>query len=291
LRPEGCDALIVNPLCWFSWRDPPPPGLSAPQLAEDCFAPADPVVWVVDPGTGALWPYWTGPDTKAWLERLVPGRPVPDRVPAEVRWVLINAHILVNRNHDTRARGEWLHNLRFRAGDFQRGFAIVPHLVPPMQLGALRRYYRCRTRTGSFRMGDGQVDRRYVAHNEPVARYVHEQLTRAMGQIACARVKPSYAYFVGYQSGASLERHIDRPQCEYSITLLIDFTPEPSEQSPWPIKLDARERTIGVWQYLGEALLYRGRQLPHHRDALPRGCSSSSLLLHYVDTNFVGSLN
>src|SRR5271166_440368 len=138
--------------------------------------------------------------------------------------------------------------------------------------------------------GDGQVGRRYAAHNEPVAMYVHEQLTPVVGDIAGTALKPSYAYFVAYQSGSRLERHTDRPQCEYSVTLLIDSTPEPGEQSPWPIKLDTSRGTVAIWQYLGEALLYRGRRLPHHRDRLPQGCSSTSLLLHYVDRRFTGPL-
>jgi hypothetical protein len=123
-----------------------------------------------------------------------------------------------------------------------------------------------------------------------VGQYVHEQLVQAVSEIAGAVIKPSYAYFIAYQSGARLERHTDRPQCEYSITLLIDSTPEPLEQSPWPLKLDTRDRTFAIWQYLGEALLYQGRRLAHHRDTLPRGCSSTSLLLHYVDSSFVGPL-
>jgi hypothetical protein len=140
-------------------------------------------------------------------------------------------------------------------------------------------------------LGDGQVGRRYAAGNEAVARYVQEQLVQATGDIAGATIKPSYAYFVAYQSGATLERHSDRAQCEYSITLLIDSTPEPAEQSPWPIKLVTSRGTVAVWQYLGEALLYRGRRLPHYRDRLPAGCTSTSLLLHYVDKGFSGPLS
>jgi hypothetical protein len=205
-------------------------------------------------------------------------------------WILANAGILVPSNHALRKRGEWLHYRVFRSADFRRGFAVVPHLVPPFQLGALRRYFRHNVRIGSYDLGDGQVERRYVAHNEPIARYIHEQLVCAVSEIAARPVKPSYAYFVAYQSGAKLERHTDRPQCEYSITLLIDATPEPEEQSPWPIKLDTSRGTVRIWQYLGEALFYRGRRLPHHRGRLPSGSTSSSLLLHYVDQGFSGPL-
>jgi hypothetical protein len=147
------------------------------------------------------------------------------------------------------------------------------------------------TRVGGFRRGDGQVELRYTAHNDPVAQYVHEQLTNAVADIVSAAIRPSYSYLVAYQSGARLDRHTDRIQCEYSLTLLIDATPEPTEQSPWPIKLESPNCDIGVWQYLGEALLYRGRHLPHYRDPLPDGHTSTSLLLHYVHADFAGPLS
>jgi hypothetical protein len=291
LRSDEGGPLIVNPLCWFSWHDPPPDNFVAPNLANDSFLRPDWVVWVPDPATGAAWPYWVGPEYTGFLARMAPGQPVLASLPQHIRWVLANADILVTSDHAARKRREWLHYGFFRSADFRTGFTVVPHLVPPFHLGALRRYYRHMIRTGRVRLGDGQVGRRYAAGDETVARYVHEQLVQVVSDIAGTTIKPSYAYFVAYQSGAKLERHTDRPQCEYSITLLIDSTPEPLEQSPWPIKLDTSDGTIGVWQYLGEALLYRGRRLPHYRDPLPAGCSSTSLLLHYVDSTFAGPLS
>jgi hypothetical protein len=291
LKPDEGGPLILNPLCWFSWRGPPSDNLAIPDLADDSFLRPDSVVWVRDSATGAIWPYWAGPEYIGFLAQMAPGQLVSASLPRHVRWVLANADILVSRDHAERKRSESHHYGRFHAADFRKGFVVVPHLIPPLHLGALRRYYRHRTRTGHIMLGDGQVGRRYAAGNETVARYVQEQLVQAAGDIADATIKPSYAYFAAYQSGATLERHTDRAQCEYSITLLIDSTPEPAEQSPWPIKLVTSRGTIAVWQYLGEALLYRGRRLPHYRDRLPAGCTSTSLLLHYVDKGFSGPLS
>jgi hypothetical protein len=248
------------------------------------------MVWVPDAATGAVWPYWIGSEYMTWMARMAPGQPVSALLPTHVSWVLSRADILVTSDHLTQRRGEWMHYRTFRASDFRNGYVSLPNLIPAFHLGAMRRYYRHNVRAGRFELGDSQVKRRYTAHNEPIARYVHKQLTQAISEIAGAAVKPSYAYFVAYQSGAKLERHTDREQCEYSVTLLLDATPEPLEQSPWPIKLDTRRGTIGFWQYLGEALLYRGRRLAHHRDRLQAGHSSSSLLLHYVDSEFPGPL-
>jgi hypothetical protein len=59
---------------------------------------------------------------------------------------------------------------------------------------------------------------------------------------------------------------------------------------PWPIQLDIPDGALRIWQYLGDSLLYRGRFLPHYRDELPEGFTSTSLLLHYVDHGFDGSI-
>ncbi len=283
-------ATMVNPGCCFSWRGQAPGGPLPPALAADAFMPSDYIVWAPDRATLVTWPYWIGADLLPFVERLEPGRPAPRDLPERVRWILALADILVPPEQGVGGRGEWLHYLPYRAGSFREGFVVIPHLIPPFHLGALRLYYRRKVRAGSFVFGDGQVARRYAGHNEPLAAFVQAQLAGVMAEVAAMAIKPSYAYFVAYQDGASLARHTDREQCEYSVTLLVDATPEPIEQVPWPIKLRKLRREFGIWQYLGESLLYRGRALEHSRDPLPGGHTSTSLLLHYVDQDFAGSL-
>jgi hypothetical protein len=45
---------------------------------------------------------------------------------------------------------------------------------------------------------------------------------------------------------------------------------------------------VGADLGLGDALLYRGRELVHYRNPLPEGHHSSSIFLHYVRENFTG---
>jgi hypothetical protein len=284
------DASFVNPRCWFSWTDGPPRDLVPPPLPGDIFASSDSIAWVSDAATGASWPYWIGDGLKPVLERLVPGRPAPGDLSQRLRWTLAMADILVPPDLGAVRRGEWLHYLPYRSRSFYSDIVVLPHLIPPFQLGAIRLYYRRKVRAGDFRLGDEQVTRRFAAHNEPVSRFVQTQLAKAMAEILGKAIKPSYAYFVAYQGGARLAPHIDRDQCEYSMTMLVDVTPEPSEQSPWPIYVADKSKRSAVWQYLGEALLYRGRSLTHWRYPLPPDHTSSSILLHYVDRDFAGSL-
>ena len=72
-----------------------------------------------------------------------------------------------------------------------------------------------------------KVSRRYVAYNEPVARFFHHQITATLRAVAGEPLKPSYVYLASYLSGAELKKHTDREQCEFSVTLCLDFSPEP----------------------------------------------------------------
>jgi hypothetical protein len=146
-------------------------------------------------------------------------------------------------------------------------------------------------RRGMVYLGDNQSSRRYVAHNESVARFFHHQLAKVVSAVAGEPVKPSYVYLASYLSGAELKKHTDREQCEFSVTLSLDFSPEPVRETPWPIRLDTLRGTVTVHQALGDGLVYRGTRVPHYRDTLPEGRTSTSIFFHYVPLDFTGPLN
>jgi hypothetical protein len=173
----------------------------------------------------------------------------------------------------------------------ERGYAPIANLIHPFNLAALRRYYRYAIRRGAIRLGDDQSSRRYVAHNEKVARFFHHQISNAVGAIAGEAIKPSYVYLASYLSGADLKKHTDREQCEFSVTLCLDFSPEPESATSWPIRVDTPEGTVTVYQALGDGLLYRGTKVPHYRDVLGPGHTSTSIFFHYVRADFSGSLD
>ena len=144
-----------------------------------------------------------------------------------------------------------------------------------------------------IRTGDQvlKVAERYRLHSEPVGMFLHPQLALLMSRVAGEPVKPSYLYFASYPPGAALPRHVDREQCEFSISLLIDYSPEPDGPCGWPLFLehpDLPGGVVGADLGLGDAVLYRGRRLVHYREPLPAGHQSSSLFLHYLREGFAG---
>ena len=97
-------------------------------------------------------------------------------------------------------------------------------------------------------------------------------------------------YLASYLSGAELKKHVDRPQCEFSVTLCLDFSPEPDLATPWPIHLETPNGTVTVYQGLGDGLVYRGTTLPHYRRPLGNNQTSTSIFFHYVGSDFDGPL-
>ena len=285
------DRLFFNPRAWFTQIGEPPlesrvlPGLL------DTFALQGSMVWITDPGGGAMRPFWLGAELGRILDDLQPGDPAPSNITPATRNLLSMADVLVAEDYISRRRAEWAESVARWAVAFRgKGYVPVRGLIHPFHIAALRRYYRHRIRVGGFHLGDAQSSRRYVAHNESVARFFHHQLTAAVMAVTGEPVKPSYVYFASYLDGAKLEKHIDREQCEFSITLCLDYSPEPPRAAPWPIHLQTPRGQVTVFQALGDGLLYRGGELPHFRDVLPKGHTSTSLFFHYVRTDFTGSL-
>jgi len=174
---------------------------------------------------------------------------------------------------------------------FAMGFATLRDFIHPFQLAALRRYYRYQVRVGAFGLGDLQSPLRYVVHNDPVARFFHRQLAAAVSDVVGYRLRPSYVYLGAYQPGAQLPRHTDRRECEITMAVCIDYSPEPDRETSWPLQLDTHLGLIGIYQALGDGLIYPGTVLPHLRGVLPPDCSSTSLFFHFVSVDYDGSLD
>jgi hypothetical protein len=250
------------------------------------------IAWVLDPITKSLRPFWLGPR----LEAVVAGMRARDSVPASISWddkaLLAAAGIFELQNETEQPQSERKQFAQQSTQQFrERGYCPLGNLIHPFHIAALRRYYRHAIRAGNIRLGDEQSSRRYVAHNESVVRFFHHQIANAVASVAGEAIKPSYVYLASYLRGAELKKHIDRAQCEFSVTLCLDFSPEPKLATSWPIHLDTPQGTVTVYQALGDGLVYRGTKVPHYRSPLAAGHTSTSIFFHYVPADFEGPLD
>ncbi|MFD9354655.1 sulfotransferase family protein [Streptomyces sp. NPDC060031] len=252
----------------------------------DRFLPDLPILWTDDPGTGALAPFWTSFEEFWVLRALVPGRPLPPNLPPRLRTALARAGALgsAERRARTAARADAV--VAAAAADFEHAdMCRIDHMVHPRHREALLDYYEQLIATGSWPLGDAQVTGRYGWQNESLSRFFHHQFRPLVGRIAGRPVRPSYSYVSAYRGGAVLGRHVDREQCEYTVSLLLGES-GPGIEGGWPLHLGTPRGEVSVVQRPGQAVLFRGTRLPHGRPPLPDGSTHTSLLFHYVPAEF-----
>jgi len=134
-----------------------------------------------------------------------------------------------------------------------------------------------------------------------LSHYIHNKLEDYMDM----NLVETYSYTRKYHRGAYLGSHTDRPSCEVSATLCLDYKTD--DQTPWTIwlrndknyggvdaeivknesqDLNHRERLkngcIPVNLEPGDILLYQGPNIPHWRDRF-LGDYSYHLFTHFVN--------
>lgn len=283
--------LFLNPQCSILSGGELPPELDDRRDLLEKFDLQGAIAWVRHQPTDSLRPFWLSERFQEAVSKIKPGSSVSGSVSSKVASVLAAAGILVSEKA-AQANGDRSKAVARTQSEYRaRRYAPIRNLIHPFHIAALRRYYRHEIRSGAIRLGDEQSSRRYAVHNESVARFFHGQIANSVAAIVGEPIKPSYVYLSSYLSGADLKKHTDRAQCEFSVTLCLDFSPEPDLATSWPIRLDTPRGHAIVYQALGDGLLYRGTQLPHYRSVLPSGSSSTSIFFHYVPAKFSGSLD
>jgi hypothetical protein len=271
------------------------PGPSAPlefsrrARRRERFLTDYPIVWLDDPAVGILSPFWIPRQWCGTCLTLKPGTPAP-RLPDVMTSAFAQAGILVKRQDFIEAQHVRDCTLaKAKEGFAAFGYCNISRLLHPLQLAALARYYRELADTLPA-LGDAQCPLRFGVHNEPLSRFLHDQLLGIIRTLLGRDMVPSYTYFAGYREGAVLERHTDREQCEVTLNLLLRYQTPAAEGTPWPLHIETPQGKRSIVQHVGDVLAFRGRILPHWRDPLPPGHQSDSLLLHYVAPDFNGPL-
>jgi hypothetical protein len=247
-------------------------------------------LWVPNLWTGIWQPYEVSQPLEDILEKLERKKVTPSELPESLKILLVLSQILVTRG-TLSGDSDPLLDSRLRSTLRDQGFLVIRNIISPLQVAALRRHFRNVQRAGYL-----DTDREQVLYSrdgvycEFITLYLQHQFARYLNRILPSRIKPSYGWFFRYRSSAVLERHTDRPQCRWNVSLAIDTEPERGRREAWPLFLQMADRTHSIKLGCGDAVLYSGTETPHWRDALEANQTASLCFLHYVDDDFSGSL-
>lgn len=188
-------------------------------------------------------------------------------------------------------------------GDYQReGYALIRRLLDPAICSAFLNQMAAdlastdmplekRRQTNNLLKGDNiEV---YGFHYPPMLNLLWG-LTPIVSQLVGRELLPSYDYFRIYAEGDICRVHSDRPSCEHSLSLTLDY----SDGVPWDLEVatdripepsplvtedfgDARFAALTMEP--GDAVLYEGVHHRHGRVSPNPNGWSAHLFLHWVD--------
>jgi hypothetical protein len=129
-------------------------------------------------------------------------------------------------------------------------------------------------------IGDNQVPNAFTWYGayctEGLLLLLHDKIQSVVEK----RLHPAYSFARIYYNGATLERHHDRPSCQYSATLCIT-----ADETPWPIYIEDKNGVVLEADLKpGDMAIYRGDHLYHWRNEY-EGKQQLQAFLHYVDAD------
>ncbi|HEY0083370.1 MAG TPA: hypothetical protein VGB61_11305 [Pyrinomonadaceae bacterium] len=283
-QPAPLDALEFNARVVLQTGDDAPAPLSARLPFLDRFSPRRPLVWVEDAGTQALAPYWLTAEQAQLVMQLTAGTIAPSALDAEVAARFHEARILIAPEAEAARAAAWQQTCEELRRDLQTAeHAVLRKIIHPLQLAALRRYFRALDGRGRLKASSNKhyAHHRRSIYDEETARFVQGQITPLVNRITHAPVRPSHCQVSVYQPGAFLRPHKDQPQYVWNLSLVVDGEPELEDARAWPICMEVAGQTREVRLEIGDAVLYRGSEFTHWRDVLPGGQSVTLLFCFF----------
>ena len=128
--------------------------------------------------------------------------------------------------------------------------------------------------------GDSQIpNAKAILEHEYMFETLHERIWPTIEQVMGEELIPTYAYARLYSNGDVLEKHLDRPACEVSITVQLGR----SHNYAWPIYMGGQRFDLAE----GAGVIYPGCDVEHWRDRCdgPDGYYSGQVFLHFVRKN------
>ena len=170
--------------------------------------------------------------------------------------------------------GEQKANRSFR----QSGYAVLRGIVAGPLLSFLREYALKSSRAGKLNAGDTFMPDTPCRDSDPFMDSLLARLISCVEITTGLKLFPTYSYFRVYKRGDILSRHTDRNACEISLSLSLGTIG--AESRPIHVECAGADRSILLEP--GDALLYKGIEIPHWRQSFT-GEQAAQVFLHYVN--------
>jgi hypothetical protein len=251
-----------------------------------CFSEELPVLWVEDPDTKMLMPFWFSDKNSAVIQDFLSGKIAINELGQDILLILKESKIIlpVNENEPVFSYGLAKKELE------EKGYTIKRNILNPLQIRALKKYYHELEQKGYYNKGDKMVRKRDSMPDEPTAKFVHHQLLNFINRLTPEKVQTSFCFSSIYQPGVILERHTDRKQCAWNISLVLDMEPETETSKAWPLFIEKDGIVNEVRLGIGDAVVYQGTKVPHWREKLAENNKYFIFFFHFVPEDFSGSL-
>jgi len=166
------------------------------------------------------------------------------------------------------------------------GYAIVKNIInnETAQLVAQYALFDLAQNYNLTKAGDGQIPGTHFKYADPMMEALLLKLHSAIEHSTGLELFPTYSYYRVYKPGDILDKHIDRPSCEVSVTICIGFDYKDLNNTyHWPIYMNGTPSILNV----GDGAIYRGCDVDHWRDKfeVPEGSWQVQAFFHYVDAN------
>ncbi len=181
-------------------------------------------------------------------------------------------------------------NQRQSHPDYSRpvGFdpGIIREFFPPVMMDLLRLQVAQIKHNPEIVYVGGDFNRKQV-HNQPLFRALQILMVPRLEELLERPLLATYSFVSIYEAGkGKCPKHIDRPQCRYTLDLCID------QKIPWAFHAkteDGRERRFSMNP--GDAILLSGTHHEHWRPDMQLDNFCDLAFFHFVDKDFTGDLN
>lgn len=159
----------------------------------------------------------------------------------------------------------------------QDGYVVIKQFIPRIMCDYIAKNIKVLESNSRLSFGDTQVEKAFSGGSPAVTETLLDLMTPVLSNTLNCELYPTYSYLRIYLNGAVLAKHVDRFSCEVSATIPIEY------EGPgiWPLCVQIGSNVKKIELEPGDALIYKGIQIPHWREAFA-GRRQVQVFLHYV---------